>query len=96
MGDQQQSEETHQQVNARQLVVMVRFKPAGGLDTSSAAGLMGGVTNPIEGAVSAIESAAASIPGLNMFLTEEKKKPNQKKNISIMKIMLIGIRCWIR
>lgn len=70
----QQSEETQQQINPRQLVVMVRFKPAGGLDTAGASGLMGGITNPIEGAVSAIESAAASIPGLNMFLTEEKNK----------------------
>jgi len=75
----QQSEETHQQINARQLVVMVRFKPAGGLDTSSAAGLMGDITNPIEGAASAIESAAASIPGLNMFLTEEKKETESEK-----------------
>lgn len=75
----EQTEETHQQLNARQLVVMVRFKPAGGLDTGSASSLMGGITNPIEGAVSAIESAAASIPGLNMFLTEEKKETQSEK-----------------
>lgn len=74
-----QSEETHQQVNARQLVVMVRFKPSGGLDTAGASSLMGGITNPIEGAVSAIENAAASIPGLNMFLTEEKKESSSEK-----------------
>ncbi|MEO6541617.1 MAG: hypothetical protein ABIN74_11515, partial [Ferruginibacter sp.] len=64
---------------ARQLVVMVRFKPAGGLDTGAASGLMGGISNPIEGAVSAIESVAASIPGLNMFLKEEKKETASEK-----------------
>jgi hypothetical protein len=63
---------------------MVRFKP-GGLDTSSASGLMGGITNPIEGAVSAIESAAASIPGLNMFLTEEKKETSSEKEYTYFK-----------
>ena len=81
----QQSEETHQQINARQLVVMVRFKPAGGLDTGAAAGLMGGITNPIDSAVSAIESAAASIPGLNMFLTEEKNKTTSEKEYDYFK-----------
>lgn len=91
-----QSEETHQQVNAKQLVVMVRFKPGGGLDTSSASGLMGGITNPIEGAVSAIESAAASIPGLNMFLTEEKKRLLLKKNTIILMIIPTGIKYLIR
>ena len=81
----QQSEETHQQINARQLVVMVRFKPGGGLDTGGASGLMGGITNPIEGAVSALESAAASIPGLNMFLTEEKKETSSEKEYNYFK-----------
>ncbi len=80
----QQSEETQQQINARQLVVMVRFKP-GGLDTSSASGLLGGITNPIESAVGAIESAAASIPGLNMFLTEDKKETSSEKEYNYFK-----------
>ena len=75
----EQTEETHQQVNARQLVVMVRFKPAAGLDTGAASSLMGGISNPIESAVSAVESAAASIPGLDMFLKEEKKETDSEK-----------------
>lgn len=75
----EQTEETHQQVNARQLVVMVRFKPAAGLDTAAASSLMGGITNPIESAVGAIESAAASIPGLDMFIKEEKKETESEK-----------------
>lgn len=84
MGDPKQSEETHQQLNAKQLVVMVRFKP-GGLDTSAASGLLGGISNPIESAVGAIESAVASIPGLNMFITEEKKETSSEKEYNYFK-----------
>src|SRR6476660_5672082 len=84
MGGSQQSEETHQQVIEKQLLVMVRFKP-GGLDTAPAAGLLGSVTNPIESAVGAIESAVASIPGLNMFITEEKKESGSEKEYTYHK-----------
>lgn len=84
MGGSQQSEETHQQVKEKQLVVMVRYRP-GGLNTGGAAGLLGGVTNPIESAVGAIESAAASIPGLNMFISEEKKETSSEKEYTYHK-----------
>ena len=79
-----QSEETHQRINPRQLVVLVRYKP-GGLDMASAGSMVGKLTNPIEGAVSAIESAAASIPGLNMFIKEEKKETSSEKEYTYFK-----------
>jgi hypothetical protein len=72
MAGQLQTEETNQIIDERHLVVMVRFKPAAGLNTSSATSMLGGVTSAVDGAVSAVEGAIASIPGLNMFITEEK------------------------
>ena len=84
MGDTQQSQETHQQINAKQLLVLVRFKP-GGLDTAAAGSLLGSVSNPIDSAVGAIESAAASIPGLNMFITEEKNNSSSEKEYNYYK-----------
>ncbi len=72
MAGQLQTEATNQIIDERHLVVMVRFKPAAGLNTNSATSMLGGVTSAVDGAVSAVEGAIASIPGLNMFITEEK------------------------
>ncbi len=66
-----QSEETHKVLSRKQLVVLVRFKP-GGFDTGAAEGMVGKITSPIEGALDAVEGAMASIPGLNMFIKEDK------------------------
>lgn len=78
-----QAENTFQSNKIKQLVVMVRFKPkppAAGFDTSAAGSMLGGITGAVEGAVSAAENAMASIPGLNMFIKEEKKdSPSEKE-----------------
>ncbi|MCW3092356.1 MAG: hypothetical protein JWP81_3425 [Ferruginibacter sp.] len=74
MGVPNQSGETFQNIRPRNLVVMVRFKPAGSLDTSAAGGMLSGITNPIDKAVGAIEGAMDNIPGLNMFIKEDKKE----------------------
>ncbi len=66
-----QSEETHKVLSRKQLVVLVRFKP-GGYDTGAAEGMVGKISNPIEDAIGAVEDAMASIPGLNMFIKEDK------------------------
>jgi len=68
------AENTFQNNKIKQLVFLVRFKPAaaGGFDTGAATGMLGGVTGAIEGAVSAVEQGMASIPGLDMFIKEDK------------------------
>src|ERR1700754_4222763 len=79
-----QADNTFQSNKVKQLVFIVRYKPkppdpAGMLDTASASSLLGGVTGAVEGAVSAAENAMASIPGLNMFIKEEKKDSTSEK-----------------
>ena len=69
-----QAENTFQNNKIKQLLVLVRYKPApaGGFDTGAATGMLSGVTGAIEGAVSAVEQGMASIPGLDMFIREDK------------------------
>ena len=77
-----QADNTFQSNKIKQLVVMVRYKPkpaAPGFDTGAAAGMLDGITGAVEGAVSAAENAMASIPGLNMFIKEEKKDSTSEK-----------------
>lgn len=61
----------------RQLVVFIRHKapaPAGlGGELAAAEGMVSKVTGAVEAATSAVESAMAAIPGLNMFIKEDKK-----------------------
>lgn len=83
-----QAENTFQSNKVKQLVVLVRYKPkpaAPGLDTAGAAGMLESVTGAVEGAVSAAENAAASIPGLNMFIKEEKKDSSSEKEYTWFK-----------
>jgi len=70
-----QAENTFQDNRLKQLVVMVRFKPkAAEFDTNGATSMLGGVTGAIEGAVGAVEGAMVSIPGLDLFIKEEKRE----------------------
>lgn len=74
----QQTEQKYEMNDLRQLVVFIRRKApsGGGLGDGLAAaeGMVSKVSNAVESAVSAAESAMASIPGLNMIVKEEKKE----------------------
>lgn len=80
-----QAENTFQNRNVKQLLVLVRYKPAPPPaspfgDMSAAGSMIGGVTGAIEGAVGAVEDAMASIPGLDMFIKEKKtSSPSEKE-----------------
>lgn len=82
-----QEENTFQTNAIKQLVVLVRYKPApaGGFDTSAATGMLSGVTGAIDNAVNAVEGAMASIPGLNLFIKEEKKESTSEKEYTYFK-----------
>ncbi len=79
-----QADSTFQNKEVRQLVVLVRFKPAqraqAELDTMSAAeGMVKSVTGAVEGAVDGAENAISNIPGLEMFIKEKKTdSPSEK------------------
>jgi hypothetical protein len=79
-----QGDNTFQDNNVKQLLVMVRYKPApsGAFDTAAAGGMLDGITGAIEGAASAAESVMDSIPGLNMFIKEEPKDSKSEKEYS--------------
>ncbi len=70
------AENTHRETDLRQIVVFIREKAPGPASDSlaGASALAGGVAGAVENAAAAVENAAASIPGLNMFLKEEKDK----------------------
>jgi hypothetical protein len=82
-----QADNTFQNNKVKQLVVMVRYKPAppSGFDTGAATSMLSGVTGAIEGAVSAVEGAMASIPGLDLFIKEEKKDSPSEKEYTYFK-----------
>lgn len=76
--------DTHQVSNERHIVVVARFKPkpsvftAGGMD--SAAGLLSSVTGAVDKVVGAVEDVMASIPGIQMFIKEDKTaSPSEKE-----------------
>ncbi|MCF3111509.1 hypothetical protein LL912_22170 [Niabella sp. CC-SYL272] len=58
----------------RQLLVLVRYRPAGAVAADS---MLGGMADTLQGAVDKLESAAAAIPGLNLFFKEETE-PEKK------------------
>jgi len=81
-----QAENTFQNNKVKQLVVLVRYKPAdAGFDTGGASSMVGGVTGAIQGAVDAVESVMASIPGLDMFIKEDKTKTTSETEYSFFK-----------
>ncbi len=77
--------DTHQKTDERHLVVIARFKPAaspfdaGGM--AGASSLLGSATGAIQSAVSAAESAMSTIPGMQMFIKEDKKDLESRKGI---------------
>ncbi len=76
--------DTHQKSDERHIVVIARYKPApsgfSAAGMQSASGLIGSVTGAVEGATNAVESAMNSIPGLQMFIKEDKKdSPSEKE-----------------
>ncbi|GAB3425662.1 hypothetical protein [Niabella aquatica] len=70
MGDKQ-TKEAFQVNDKKQMLVLVRYKPASAMEADS---MLGGVTAAVQGAVDKVEDAAASIPGLDLFFKEEKEK----------------------
>jgi hypothetical protein len=83
-----QADNTYQSNKIKQLIVMVRYKPAppaAGFDTAGASSILDGVTGAVQGAASAAENAAASIPGLNMFIKEEKTDSTSEKEYTYYK-----------
>lgn len=81
-----QADNTFQDNKVKQLVVMVRYKPAASpFDTGAASSMLGGVTGAIDNAVNAAEGAMASIPGLNLFIKEEKRESKSEKEYTFHK-----------
>lgn len=58
------------QINEKkQMLVLVRYKPAGAMGADS---MIGGIADKVQGAANTVQDAASSIPGLNLFFKEEK------------------------
>lgn len=60
--------------DVRQMLVLVRYKPAGAI---AADAMLGGLADTAQGAIDKVEGAAASIPGLSLFFKEETE-PEKK------------------
>ncbi|MBP6623714.1 MAG: hypothetical protein KA198_01000 [Chitinophagaceae bacterium] len=75
-------ENTFQNFKEKQLIILIKpGKDDGGFGDSMAAagGMISSVTSKIDSAVSAIESVAESIPGLDLFIKEKKKDSQSEK-----------------
>ncbi|HEX9513135.1 MAG TPA: hypothetical protein VF939_21745 [Puia sp.] len=79
-----QADNTFQNKEVRQLMVLVRYKPKPPEkkfgDLSAAESMTKGVTGAIESAVGAIEDVMSNIPGLEMFIKEKKKDSTSQKD----------------
>lgn len=73
MGDTK-TKEAFQVNDKKQMLVLVRYKPASAMEADS---MLGGATAAVQGAVDKVEDVAASIPGLDLFFKEEKEKEKQ-------------------
>lgn len=69
-----QTEQKFEVNDKKQMLVLVRYKPAGAM---AADDMLGGVASKVQGAVDAVENAANSVPGLSLFFKEEKD-PDKK------------------
>src|SRR5258708_30378726 len=73
-----QADNTFQNKEVRQLMVLVRYKPKPPEkkfgDLSAAESMTKGVTGAIESAVGAIEDVMSNIPGLEMFIKDNEKE----------------------
>src|SRR5258708_10607236 len=78
-----QADNTFQNKEVRQLMVLVRYKPKPPEkkfgDLSAAESMTKGVTGAIESAVGGIEDVMSKIPGLEMFIKENKKDSTCQK-----------------
>ena len=74
MAGDTQSEQTFQTHELKQLLVLVRYKPAGAMGADA---VLGGAADAVQGVVDTVENTANSIPGLNLFFKEEKE-PEKK------------------
>ena len=77
-----QADNTFQNKEVRQLVMLVRYKPKPPEDFGDqtvAAGMLSGVTGAVDGVVGAAEGAMANIPGLDMFIKEKKTDSTSDK-----------------
>lgn len=64
------------QINEKkQMLVLVRYKPAAAM---GAGDMIGGIAGKVQGMADTVQDAANSIPGLNLFFKEEKEP--EKKN----------------
>ncbi len=70
-GSEKNTEGNYQDVDLRQLVVLVRYKPGNASGLDGAAGMLGGVAGAASAASSAVETVASYVPG---FIKEEKDK----------------------
>lgn len=58
------------QINEKkQMLVLVRYKPAAAMGADS---MLGGIASKVQGVADKVQDAANSIPGLNLFFKEEK------------------------
>ncbi len=64
-----QTEMKFESNNLKQMLVLVRYKPAG---IAEADNMLGGIAGSVQGAVDKVEDIANSIPGLSLFFKEEK------------------------
>ncbi len=69
-----QTEEIFQVNDKKQLMVLVRYKPANAIGADS---MLNSTGSAVQGAVDKVEDAAAAIPGLNLFFKEEKEPEKQ-------------------
>ncbi|WP_409966047.1 hypothetical protein PIECOFPK_02537 [Mycovorax composti] len=69
-----QTEQTYQINEKKQMLVFVRYMPAGIVGADA---MLGGVTSKVDSVASAVENAASSIPGVNLFFKEEEE-PGKK------------------
>lgn len=72
----EQTEKTFEVNDKKQMLVLVRYKPAGMMQADD---MLGGVASKVQGVADKIESAANSIPGLSVFFKEEKE-PEKKSD----------------
>lgn len=70
----EQTEQKFEVNDKKQMLVLVRYKPAGAMGADD---MLGGITSKVQSVVDTVENAANSIPGLNLFFKEEKE-PEKK------------------
>lgn len=70
------TKQTFELSDIRQMLILVRYRPAGAVEAGM---MLGGAADAVQGAVDKAESAAAAIPGLDLFFKEETE-PEKKSD----------------